>query len=202
MAETDIPCLILCGGVSRRFEEGHKAFAQLGGKSVLQHVIDRLTPQCGVIVLNAPENVGFEAYGLPLRPDGPGESKGPLAGILTAMEWAAAAGHARVLTCSNDTPFIPTDLARKLEDASAHKISVPVYADRAHFVCALWPTGLRGALSAYLDIGGRTVQGFVHSQHIEKIQYFSDDEVDPFFNINRSDDLRAAEQIVQNINRR
>jgi molybdopterin-guanine dinucleotide biosynthesis protein A len=201
MSKTDLPCLILCGGVSRRFEEGHKAMAQLGGKSVLHHVIGRVAPQCGDINLNAPNNVGFESYDLPLRPDGPGESKGPLAGILTAMEWAAQMGQDRVLTCSNDTPFIPIDWVVKLEGVSPDKIAVPVHEDRSHFVCALWPSRLQDALSAYLDNGGRTVQGFVQSQHIEKVEFIGENNVDPFFNINRSEDLRAAEQILQDINR-
>lgn len=201
MAKTDLPCLILCGGVSRRFEEGHKALAQLGGKSVLHHVIDRITPQVGEIALNAPENVGFESYDLPLWPDGPGESKGPLAGILTAMQWAANSGHARVLTCSNDTPFIPENLAHRLEQGDVTQITVPVHAFQTHFVCALWPTDLSEPLSAYLDNGGRTVQGFVHTQFVEYIDFIDENEVNPFFNINRSEDLRAAEQILQNLNR-
>lgn len=201
MAKTEFPCLILCGGVSRRFEEGHKALAQLGGKSILHHVIDRVAPQTGDVNLNAPTHVGFEFYDLPLRPDSPGESKGPLAGVLTAMQWAVQMGHARVLTCSNDTPFIPLDWADRLEKGNGGKITVPVYDGKSHFVCALWPSGLQGALSEYLDNGGRTVQGFVRSQPVEYVEFFSGKGADPFFNINRSDDLRRAEQILQDINR-
>jgi len=182
MSATGIPCLILCGGVSRRFEEGHKAVALLGDKSILHHVIDRISPQVGDVALNAPLNVGFENYDLPLKPDGPGESKGPLAGILTAMEWATQSGHKRVLTCSNDTPFIPQDLAHELEVGEPDKICVPVHNAREHFVCALWPTKLNSELSNYLDQGGRTVQGFVQSQQVEYIDFIDENGVDVFFN--------------------
>ena len=201
MSETKYPCLILCGGASQRFEHGHKAMAKLGDKSVLQHVIDRISPQVSQIAINAAHNVGFERFNLPLRPDGPGESKGPLAGVVAAMEWAEHSGYQRVLTCSNDTPFVPTDLVSALEVSAADMISVPVHNGQRHFVCALWPTALRESLRDYLKNGGRAVQGFIQSQPVEYIELNDKSGVDLFFNVNRSDDLRTAERMLQELTR-
>ncbi|NNC37204.1 MAG: molybdenum cofactor guanylyltransferase [Hyphomonadaceae bacterium] len=202
MSDTKLPCLILCGGASRRFEGEHKAFAPLGEKTVLQHVIDRVEPQCREICLNAPEHDGFELFELPLCPDGPDAGKGPLAGVLTAMNWADKAGAAQVLTCSNDTPFIPLDWAQILNKDSNDKIRVPAFEGNSHFVCALWPVQLKIELANYLASGDRSVQGFVQSQAVEFIEFSGVNDFDPFFNVNTPDDLRTAAEILQSVNRR
>ena len=55
MAEAclSITGVILAGGRSRRMGGGDKGLLDLGGKPMLAHVIDRLKPQVGRIIINA-----------------------------------------------------------------------------------------------------------------------------------------------------
>ena len=47
------PGVILAGGQATRMGGGDKGLLSLGGKPLLQHVVDRLAPQVSEIALNA-----------------------------------------------------------------------------------------------------------------------------------------------------
>ncbi|KGF67232.1 molybdopterin-guanine dinucleotide biosynthesis protein A, partial [Hoeflea sp. BAL378] len=56
---------ILAGGRGRRMEGIDKPFAELAGRPLIAHVIDRLAPQVDGIVLNANSEPGrFDRFGL------------------------------------------------------------------------------------------------------------------------------------------
>ena len=81
--------VILAGGQSRRFGGGDKGFADLDGRPVLSHVIERFRPQIGRLILNANGDLSrFATFGLEVVADREIPGQGPLSGILTALEWA------------------------------------------------------------------------------------------------------------------
>src|SRR6185436_12614963 len=83
--------LVLAGGLARRMGGGDKAFIEIGSVPILDRVLTRLQPQCAGIVLNANGDPRrFASYGLPVVPDDVPDFAGPLAGILAALDWAAA----------------------------------------------------------------------------------------------------------------
>ena len=87
----DVGFLLLAGGQSRRMGGGDKNQLHLGGKSVLQHVLDRVDRAGSPTAINAngdPQR--FAGYGLPIIADVVDGYAGPLAGILTGLEWMAA----------------------------------------------------------------------------------------------------------------
>ena len=49
---TDIPGIILAGGLSRRLGGGDKGLLQLGEKSLIQRVIDKISPQVSSLAIN------------------------------------------------------------------------------------------------------------------------------------------------------
>ena len=66
----DVGFLLLAGGQSRRMGGGDKNQLHLGGKSVLQHVLDRVDRAGGPTAINAngdPQR--FASYGLPVIAD-------------------------------------------------------------------------------------------------------------------------------------
>lgn len=78
--------VLLAGGLSRRMGGGDKCLRDLAGKPMLAHVIERLRPQVGAMVLNANgDPARFAAFGLDVVPDTIEGFAGPLAGVLAGM---------------------------------------------------------------------------------------------------------------------
>ena len=83
--------VLLAGGLARRMGGGDKPMKTIGGRTILERVIARLAPQCDGLILNANgDPARFAAFGLPVVADTVEGFAGPLAGILTALDWAAA----------------------------------------------------------------------------------------------------------------
>jgi hypothetical protein len=107
------PALILAGGAARRLGGIDKPLLELGGRSLLERIIELLAAQAGPIALSANgDPARFASFGLPVLPDGAFGGQGPLAGVLAGLDWAAAQGAEALLTVPGDTRFIPPDPCR------------------------------------------------------------------------------------------
>jgi molybdopterin-guanine dinucleotide biosynthesis protein A len=203
MNPESIAGLVLAGGAARRLGGGDKVLLPLAGETLLARIVARLKPQCARLVVNAggdPER--FAAYGLPVAADTVGDGWGPLAGILCGIDWAAA--HApqvtHVLSVPGDAPFLPADLAKRLGDAlerDATVLATAVSAGQTHHVTGLWPVHLRHDLRAALTVEGLRKVDVWASRFSRSLVAWPVDGTDPFFNVNTSDDLAAAEAILR-----
>ena len=182
--------VILAGGLATRMGGGDKGALILGGRTMLDRVIDRLGPQTGGLLLNANgDPARFAEYGLPGHP-------GPLAGVLAGMEWAAEHGYSHIVTAAADTPFFPQDLVARLSRA-AEKASAPIALAATqedgrlwrHPTFGLWPVSLRADLRAALEDGLRKVVLWT-DKHGAATAAFDDAA---FFNVNTPEDLAEAE---------
>lgn len=180
---------------------GAKGLVRLGDRSVMGHVLARLSPQVGQVALNANGAVDqSDALGMELVPDREHVDSGPLSGILTAMTWAQGLGQTHVVTAPCDTPFLPESLVTGLKDAcETHDACLAIAVGRAdayatipHPTCALWPVALADPLRAYLADGKRRVLAFADAYGAERAE-FDADRVDPFLNVNTPADLEAAQ---------
>lgn len=199
---TDCFGIILAGGLARRMGGVDKPLIEIGGAPILAHVVRRLRLQCAGLVLNANgDPARFGDFGLPIAPDDVEGFAGPLAGVLAGLDHIAAAAPDVSLAVSvpADTPFIPSDLVTRLveaRDASGAEIAVASSGARVHHAIALWPVALREDLRHALvkeDI--RRVSGFIE-RHRHALAQWRDEPFDPFFNINRPEDLETAEAIA------
>ncbi len=191
--------LILAGGRSSRFGGGDKCLTDLGGRPLLAHIIARLG---GEILLNANgDSARFAAFGLTIVPDCLPDQPGPLAGLLSGMEWLRRhrPGIDSILTVPADTPFLPRDLADRLGHARAvagAEAAIAVSGGRRHGVIGLWPVAAAGALRhALVDQSLRRVDHWIARLNLVEIDVAAD-PVDPFFNINTREDLAAAERLL------
>ena len=194
--------VILAGGLSRRMGGQEKSLVVLGGQTLLDHVRERLAPQCESLILNANGSSSrFDAIGLPVVPDVIPGHQGPLAGILTALEWTAA--HRPriewVVSVPGDTPFIPKDLVRRLHKAcreGQRPLACASSGEQTHFAVGLWPVSLRDDLRrAIVEKDMRSVRVWV-SVHGCAEASWPIETVDPFFNINTPEDLARANMWV------
>ena len=194
---------VLAGGLSRRMGGGDKPLRMLGGRAILDHVLDRFAPQCDAVVLNANgDALRLERYRLPVVADPLDGFAGPLAGLLAALDWAAASrpDAGLVATVPGDCPFLPRDLVRRLSDArrsGATTIALACSGGRMHPVVGLWPVTLRAALRcALVEEGARKVSDWT-ARHSSAQADWPSEPVDPFFNVNAPQDLAEAERLLR-----
>jgi molybdenum cofactor guanylyltransferase len=193
--------VILAGGLSRRMGGGDKGLRLLGGKSILRHVVERVVPQVGRVIVNANGDPGrFADLGLPVVPDSLPDFPGPLAGVLAGMEWARAnapdATH--VATVAGDSPFVPRDLVARMaaELPKAQLVSVRS-AGQDYPIIGLWPVALAGELrKAMVEEAMRKVDRWTQRYRLAVVE-FAADRVDPFFNANAPEDLDEAERLLK-----
>ena len=144
--------MLLAGGLARRMGGGDKPMRTIAGRTILDRVIARLKPQCDGLILNANgDPARFAAFGLPVIADGVADFPGPLAGILAALDWAAAnrPDVEFVLSAAADCPFLPRDLVSRLHGAlKAENAELAVAASdgQSHPVIGLWSVALREQL--------------------------------------------------------
>lgn len=193
--------VILAGGQATRMGGGDKGMRVVGGQTLMAHVLDRLRPQVGGLVLNANgDPARFGALGLPVVADSLPDWPGPLAGVLAGMDWAATQGAEAVVSVAADTPFFPRDLVARLQ-AAAGPSGLALAATREggklyrHPTFGLWPVALRDDLRAALVGGLRKVVLWTDA-HGAGTAEFPTDPFDPFFNINTPEDMAEAERLV------
>ena len=198
--------VILAGGQARRLGGGDKALRELGGKPLLAHAIERLVPQVSQIIINANgDPTRFDSFPHPVVADTVEGFVGPLAGVLAGLEWAAenAPDCGWIVTCATDAPFFPEDLVARLFEAVTQGDAELACAEtngRTHPVFGLWPVRLREDLRHALVVEGLRKVDLWSARHgLTSVDYPAV-VVDPFFNINRPEDLERAEQIVADLN--
>jgi molybdopterin-guanine dinucleotide biosynthesis protein A len=199
---SDTLAVVLAGGLARRMGGGDKPLRTIGGKPLLDHLLARLAPQVPAVILNANgDPARFASYGLAVVPDGLPDHPGPLAGILAALDQAAAShpGLPWVVSVTGDAPFIPADLVERLH-AARESADVPLVCARSggqtHPPIGLWPVALREELRRALLAGERKIDrwtarfGCAHAD-------WPAEPFDPFFNANAPEDLAFAERLLQ-----
>lgn len=172
-----------------------KALVALDGRPMLAHVLGALRPQVGEILLNSnADPARFAGFDVPVMADTMPGQLGPLAGLLTALQWAALLGAAHVLTLPCDVPGLPCDLVMRLQAAGGRTV-IAASGGRLHPVIGLHPTHHEAPLRHALQGGMRRMQDW-----LELVGHatapFENQPLDPFANINTPADLRVAQGLL------
>jgi molybdenum cofactor guanylyltransferase len=203
--------LLLAGGQSRRMGGGDKALRVLGGRPLLQRVVDRMRPQVAALVLNANgDPARFAGFGLPVVADSIPDFAGPLAGILAGLDWAAE--HRPdcpvIASVATDAPFLPENLVSNLHEgmtAEGAELACAASAGQPHPVIGLWPVRLRDELRhALVEEGVRKVDVWTSRYRLATVPFpelsLGDGfAIDPFFNANRPEDFDRAAALLDRL---
>lgn len=198
MNKHTITGLILAGGRGTRMGHVDKGLQPFRGKTMAAHVLERLSPQVGTMMINANQNLdAYAAMGVPVWPDAVEGFAGPLAGL-----------HAGLLHCNTpllvtapcDSPFLPTDLVARLAEARERRdadLAVAVTPggrdgkSQAHPVFCLVKRSVLPHLGDFLASGGRKIDAWYSA--LDVVDVLFEDE-DAFRNINTREELRQQDQ--------
>jgi len=183
-----ISAIILAGGRATRMNGTDKGLVLLQSKPLIQHVIERLTPQVDEILINANRELAqYQAFGYTVLKDEVDDFLGPLAGFSLGLQNAK---HDYVLIVPCDSPLMPVDLAQRLMSALIkHQADIALASSDSitHPVFCLCKKILLPSLTAYLEQGERRVSAWQKSQQYIEVD-FSDCNED-FTNLNTFEDL-------------
>ncbi|MCY3841626.1 MAG: molybdenum cofactor guanylyltransferase [Gammaproteobacteria bacterium] len=181
-----ITAVILCGGRATRLGGIEKPLADLGGKSLLAHVIARLEPQVDSIVLSVGRGFAhYAGFGYPVVVDHEPD-QGPLAGIVSAL---AVVETPWTLTTPADTPFLPSNLVQALAPSCReHGAAVVSAGGHRQNLAMLLDQSQAASLAEFYGTGGRAVHRWLVARNVDEVAF----PVDGFLNINTPDDLALA----------
>lgn len=194
MVPDKVAALILAGGSARRMGGQDKPLLEIGGVPMLASIVATLRADGHVIAISANgDPAQFAAFTAPVLPDGAFRGEGPLAGVLTGLDWAAPLGVKALLTVPGDTPFVPRGLAATLDPPPACAATD----GRAHHLVALWPVACRADLRRMLSAPGpRDIARFAVGIGMRRVD-FAVAKWDPFLNVNTPEDLAAARALIK-----
>jgi molybdopterin-guanine dinucleotide biosynthesis protein A len=191
---------VIAGGAAKRYGGTAKGLLEVGGRRILDRVVDGLVHATGappLLIANAPEAAGWRPD-LTVIPDClPGQ--GALGGILTAVEAAGA-----VLCVAWDMPFVPPALLQALAAHLAQAdAALPESGSRRGVepLCAAYGAACGPAIRAALARGDARAVGFHDAIRVarlarEDVLQYGDPDV-LFFNVNTPDDLARAEALCR-----
>ena len=187
----DVTGIVLAGGQGRRMGGVDKGWVELAGEPMIAHVLRRLAPQVGDIVINANQNLDrYRSLGHAVFADTVGGFAGPLAGLHAGLTHAT---RELAVTVPCDSPFLPSDLVERLDAARVAnnaQLAVAKTFDQPHPVFALVRRDVLPNLAAFLEGGGRKIDAWYAALDVVEVPF--DDEADAFRNINTADELAAA----------
>lgn len=188
----EVTGLVLAGGQGSRMGGVDKGLQPFRGRPMVAHVIERLAPQVGEVLVNANRNVeAYAAFGHPVASDEIAGFAGPLAGFERGL------AHARgelVATVPCDSPFLPLDLVARLLaalEAERAQVAMARTGTQTHPVFCLMRRDVHASLRAFLAAGERKIDRW--TAQLATVEVPFDDVAEAFVNINTVDELASLE---------
>ncbi len=194
--------VILAGGLGRRMGGVNKGLQPMGAQPMVGHVIERLRPQVGTLMINANQDLAaYARFSYPVVSDVIEGFAGPLAGLHAALSVSQTPW---VVTVPCDSPCLPLDLVFRLQAALTASpmsrtpcLAVARTGDQVHPVFCLCHRDALPGLTHFLVSGERKFGRWCAT--LPHLEVAFDDQPSAFDNINTPEALAALiERIRQN----
>ena len=192
--------VIQAGGKSTRMGGEPKALLELGGRRIIERVLDAVRPVVDdvLIVTNTPDLYDF--LGVPMVPD-VYPDHGSLGGIFSGL---ASAGGEAAFTVACDMPFLHPDVARLVVGrAGEGDVVIPRVGEQLETMHALYAKACLPHIEARLKAGRLKIVGFFDDVRVVEIpeadvaRHRAPDVV--FMNVNTPDELARARALVARV---
>jgi len=193
----------MAGGVSRRLGK-NKALERIGGRTLIERVIDSLVPLTTEVLVVVARPKQAAALLLPswvrvVADRYPG--RGSLGGIFTGLE-ASAESWSLVVAC--DMPFLNLDLLRHLIEESADVDAVvPCLNGQPEPLHALYSKTCLAPMQRRLQAGHLKIAPLFDTVRVRYVDEGTIDRIDPrhrsFFNVNTRAELEEALRLVREV---
>ncbi|EGA66185.1 molybdenum cofactor guanylyltransferase MobA [Vibrio brasiliensis] len=183
---TQTSWVILAGGQATRMGGQDKGLVQLNNKPLIQHVIERLTPQTERILINANRNQDAYTEFAHVFSDQFKDYPGPMGGIHAGL---VNAGTDWVGFVPCDSPLINTDLVERFCSAVTDETDILVAHDGDHQqpVFTLYHKRVLPKLTAFLERGDRKIILLYKECHTQYVDF--SDSPNCFVNLNTPEEL-------------
>ncbi len=181
-----IEVYVLAGGKSSRMGQD-KGMILFQNKPMIQHILDEVKNMKLPINIVANNNA-YKTFGFPVLKDIVQE-KGPLGGILTAMNHSQAD---EVLILSCDMPFMTSKIIHHLISKSdQEQICVAQSKEQLHPLCAIYKLTLKFEIEKRIAHGQLKMLDLILGvqSKIVNMDIFEKEHSDAFVNINKPKDL-------------
>ncbi len=179
--------LIIAGGNGMRMGGVQKGLLEWHSKPLLEHIIDRLGPQCDFLTLNVNQQLDrYNQFGLPIINDHEYPQSGPLAGLYAGLSQISS-DYLAIVPC--DAPLLPRNLVEKLYAAaiSHHGLAVVRTEHRIQPTFAIVNKSYLNSLKEFLDRGQRKTQLWFKENKTAIVEFPPEN----FININTPEDLAS-----------
>ena len=195
-----VVAVVQAGGKSTRMGGEPKALLDVGGRRIIERVVDVLAPVLGapLLVTNTPDLYAF--LGLRMVPDVHPDA-GSLGGIYSGL--AAATGDA-AFTVACDMPFLHPDLVRLVvARAGEGDVVIPRVGDQLETLHACYARTCLPFIETRIRAGRLKIVGFFEQVRVieiseDAVRVHRDPEV-AFMNVNTPEELARARALQARI---
>ena len=191
--------IVLAGGKSRRFGTS-KTLAEVGGLPMASRavsVLKRAGLSVGVI---SSEDGLNEVLGVEVRADVEPE-KGPVGGLLTALEWSKQIRRSGVFLLGCDMPLMSAKVVRALLSMRGdHSAVIPISIRGAEPLCGFYDSSCYPKVREVLDSQDRSMHSLLRLLKVREVPPIGGSEGlwtdQVFFNVNTREEIFVAERML------
>jgi molybdopterin-guanine dinucleotide biosynthesis protein A len=194
---------ILAGGKSSRLG-ANKAFVEVGGKPIIERIIERVEPLGSELILITNTPAEYTHLGLPVFVDLMA-GKATLGGVYTAI---ACASNDYTLIVSCDQPFLnPRLLEYLISLREGYDVVVPLNRENyPQSMQAIYGKRCLEPIRQRLEADRLKVIGFFSDVRVREVAGEEIDQFDPhrysFVNVNTPEDLEEAQRLATEVDKR